>query len=410
MTQIEPIRALHFADIHIGMENFGQIDAATGVNQRVLDFIKRLSEVVDYALANDADLVLFSGDAFKTRDPSPTYQREFARQIMRLTSADITTVLLVGNHDMPVIEKRASSVDIYRTLSVRNVIVGNKEHLHTISTRRGTVQIATVPWPMRSRLLQDDDLRASKIEDLDRAIENIMDQELSHLASSVDLNLPAILMGHFTVSGSKWGSERSVMIGRDSVVSLSALSQAAWDYVALGHIHKHQDVNSGRYPSVVYSGSLERIDFGEEYEPKGFCWIELVRGNTTWRFVPIAARPFVTVDADAINDGDDPTSAVLRAINRTNIDDAVVRIRVKLLQAQEPFLKLKEIEKALKTARFVVGISKDVMRDHRTRMGMQKPESLSDADLLHSYLVTKGMVTERIDELMEVSKEFLDQV
>ena len=409
MSQSEPIRTLHFADIHIGMENFGQIDPATGVNQRVLDFIKRMSDVVDYALANDADLVLFSGDAFKTRDPSPTYQREFARQVVRLTSANITTVLLVGNHDMPVMEKRASSVDIYRTLSVPNVIVGSREELHVVNTRRGKVQIATVPWPMRSRLLQDDDLRDSNIEDLDRALEDIMEQELIHLAESVDTSLPAVLMGHFTVAGSKWGSERAVMIGRDTVVSLSALNNPVWDYVALGHIHKHQDINAGRYPSVVYSGSLERIDFGEELEPKGFCWVELSRGHTTWRFVPVKARRFVTVDVDATADGETPTEAVLRAIERTAIDDAVVRVKVKLLQTQEAFLRPKDIEKALKTARFIVGIAKDINRDNRTRIGIEKAESLSDPELLRTYLVSKGTPAGHIDELMAAALDFLEK-
>ena len=147
----EPIRLLHFADIHIGMENYGAIDPTTGVNQRVQDFVARLVEVVDMAENDKADLVIFAGDAFKTRDPNPTYQRAFARQIMRLSRLDIPAVLLVGNHDMPVMEKRASSVDIYRTLEVPNVFVGAKEEVLRIETKHGPVQVATAPWPQRSR-------------------------------------------------------------------------------------------------------------------------------------------------------------------------------------------------------------------------------------------------------------------
>lgn len=409
MSESEPVRVLHFADIHIGMENFGQIDSATGLNQRVLDFIRRLSEITDYAINNDADLVLFSGDAFKTRDPSPTYQREFARQMMRLATGDITTVLLVGNHDMPVSDKRASSVDIYRTLAVPNIIVGHKEDLHLVNTKRGPVQIATVPWPIRSRLLQDDDLRKSNIDDLDRALEQTMEDEITRLTESVDTSIPAILMGHFTVAGSKWGSERSVMIGRDTVVSLSALNNPAWDYVALGHIHKHQDLNAGNYPSVVYSGSLERIDFGEELEPKGFCWIELVRGHTRWQFIPVKARRFVTIDVDATNDGNEPTDAVLRAIDRTSIADAVVRLRIKLHQAQEPYLKLKDIQRALKGAQYLVGINKEVNRDNRTRIGLEKAESMTDTELLRVYLLSRSDDAAHIAELLSHAKDFLNR-
>ena len=399
---------LHFADIHIGMENYGQIDPATGVNQRVLDFVRRMSEIVDYAIEHEADIVLFSGDAFKTRDPNPTYQREFARQIMRLTRKDIPTVLLVGNHDMPLMEKRASSVDIFRTLDVPNVIVGYKEELHRIETRHGIIQIGTAPWPIRSRLLQQDEHRGMSIEELDRALEDTVEDELNHLAESVDPTLPAVLAGHFTVAGSKYGSERSVMIGRDTVISLSVLNKPAWDYVAMGHIHKHQDVNPGQYPSVVYSGNLERIDFGEEHEAKGFCWVNVKRGATTWEFIPIKARKFITIEADATKDGDTPTEAALRAIERTAIDDAVVRVRVKMLQSQEVLFKAKEIEKALQNAQYVVGISKDIQRDIRTRIGIQKPESLPPAELLRTYLVSKSTPGAHIDELMNLAKHFID--
>ncbi|HEY3288900.1 MAG TPA: exonuclease subunit SbcD, partial [Anaerolineae bacterium] len=342
-------------------------------------------------------------------DPSPTYQREFARQVMRLANTGITTVLLVGNHDMPVSEKRASSVDIYRTLAVPNVIVGFKEELHLVKTRRGPVQIATVPWPIRSRLLPEDDLRKSSIDELDRALAQTMENELARLTESVDQGIPAILMGHFTVAGSKWGSERSVLIGRDTVVSLSAVNSPAWDYVALGHIHKHQDLNAGNYPSVVYSGSLERIDFGEEFEPKGFCWIELLRGQTKWQFIPVQARRFVTIDVDATGDGNAPTDAVVRAIDRSAIADAVVRVRVKLNQSQENHLIPREILKALKDAQYVVGINKEVLRESRTKMGLEKAESMTDMELLRVFLMSKSDDSKHIAELLDHAKGFLDR-
>jgi exonuclease SbcD len=367
-----------------------------------------MSEIVDYAIEHEADIVVFSGDAFKTRDPNPTYQREFARQIMRLTRQDIPTVLLVGNHDMPLMEKRASSVDIFRTLDVPNVIVGYKEELHRVETRHGIIQVGTAPWPIRSRLLQQEEHRGMSIEELDRALEETVEDELNHLADSVDPSLPAVLTGHFTIAGSKYGSERSVMIGRDTVISLSVINKPAWDYVAMGHIHKHQDVNPDHYPSVVYSGNLERIDFGEEHEAKGFCWVNVKRGATTWEFIPIQARRFSTVEADATKDGDTPTEAALRAIERTDIDDAVVRVRVKMLQSQEVLFKPKDVEKALQKAQYVVGISKDVQRDIRTRIGIQKPESLPPTELLRTYLVSKGIPSEHTNELLKLARSFID--
>ena len=71
------IRILHFADLHVGMERHGRIDPATGLNSRVMDFLRRLSDLTAYAIVKDVDMVIFAGDAYKNRDPNSTYRREF---------------------------------------------------------------------------------------------------------------------------------------------------------------------------------------------------------------------------------------------------------------------------------------------------------------------------------------------
>ena len=194
------IRVLHLADLHIGMENYGQIDPVTGLNGRVMDFLRRLSEVVEFALDHEVDLAIFAGDAYKTRDPNSTYRREFARRIKRLADAGIQVVLLVGNHDLPSQERRASSVEIFATLGIPNVLVGNREHLHRLTTRRGEiVQVATVPYPMRQRLLVDEEYKDKTIAELDTRVQHLMAENIQALAAEVDPSLPAILTGHFSV-------------------------------------------------------------------------------------------------------------------------------------------------------------------------------------------------------------------
>jgi exonuclease SbcD len=402
MTQ--PIRVLHFADIHIGMENYGKIDPESGMNQRVLDFVSRLKEIVDYAIEHEADAVIFAGDAFKTRDPNPTYQRAFARQIVRLSKAGIPTVMLVGNHDIPLMEQRASSIDIFATLDVPNIIVARTERLHCIETKRGVLQVATVPWPQRSRLMQQDEFRGRSIESLDEEMEKALADQIKILADEIDPSVPAILTGHFTVSGAAFGSERSVMLGRDLPVKLGSLALDAWDYVAMGHIHKHQNANKDRYPAVVYSGSLERIDFGEESEAKGFCWVNVIRGATTWEFMKMDVRRFVSIFADATNDGETPTDAVIRAIERHDVKDAIVRVRVKLLQSQEPMFRPREVEHALNEAYLVAGIARDIQRDTRSRIGLESPEMLTPEQLLDAYLLSKGRRRDEVDALMKTAK------
>src|SRR5690348_6436856 len=116
MSSPQPLRIAHLADTHIGMENYGRINPESGLNQRLHDFLSSLDQAIDGAIEAGVHLAVFAGDIYKTRDPTPTHQREFARRIHRLTSHDIKVVLVVGNHDIPMSAGRATSVDIFRAL------------------------------------------------------------------------------------------------------------------------------------------------------------------------------------------------------------------------------------------------------------------------------------------------------
>ncbi|MGD1996737.1 MAG: exonuclease SbcCD subunit D [Anaerolineae bacterium] len=403
---MENIHLLHFADLHIGVENYGRLDPETGVNRRVLDFLRRLDEVIDYGLENEVDLVIFAGDAYKRRSPNPTYQRALARRIKRLTDADVPVVLLVGNHDLPTMPQKASSVDIFRTLDVPNVIVGRVEKLHRVQTRRGPVQVATVPYPIRQRLLAHDDYRGLSIEQLDEALQEMVAENIRALAKKLDPEVPAVLAAHLTISEAVFGSERSVMIGRDAVILKSVVADPAWDYVALGHIHKHQSLNEGDYPPVVYAGSVERIDFGEEKEPKGFCWVELARGKTEWRFVESGARSFVTVRAD-LRESDDPLTALRQEVANHELEDTVVRVVIRLRDDQEQLVRDRDVRSLLGEAAFVASINREVERQARVRLGNLAPEEMTPQQLLERYLDAKETSPERKEELLKCAEEIL---
>ena len=401
----EPIRILHFADLHIGMENYGKLDPQTGVSSRIGDFLARLDEIVQYAFDHDADLVLFAGDAFKTRDPDPTQQREFARRIKQLAGR-LPVFLLVGNHDIPGIAARATSIDIFRALEVPNIIVGRTGGSQVVQTKRGPLFLAWMPFPVRNRLMTQEEFKGASVDQLDRALEGKVIGLLQGLAEEARSQpMPRVLAGHFSVGGAKFGSERSVMLGRDLVVPQSALADPAWDYVALGHIHKHQHLSAGQ-PPIVYPGSLERIDFGEEVDPKGFCWVELAQGATTWRFVPVQARPFRTVEVD-VRRAPEPTAAVLAAIGARDIDDAIVRVQIRLGEGQEAALRQREIEAALGRANLFV-INKETERETRMAGVGATPEALTPLQWIERYFAAKNKTPEEIERLIRAAEGLLN--
>ncbi len=409
----EPIRVLHFADVHIGMENYGKIDPDSGLSSRVRDFLGRMDEMIDYAREHDVDLVIFAGDAFRSRSPNPTYQRAFAQRILTLSQL-APTVLLVGNHDLPVNIAKATTVDIYATLQVPDIWVAGDYELRRIATKRGDLVVGAAPYPLRSRLLQEPATRGMTIGEQDAALERRLHEKLEALAQGAealaDETAPRLLTGHFTVAGAVWGSERLVMLGRDVSVKLDALADTRWDYVALGHIHRHQNLTSERddLPPVVYSGSLERIDFGEEADVKGFCWINLSRGAAEWRFVKSNARKMLTLRLDCRNT-DNPTRLVLDTLKQEYLADAVVRLEIQLTPESESLLKEAAIVEELKRAGVfhIAGIRKDVERGKRTRLG-ENPEGLTPMELLERYFESRDLDAARREALLERARDIVE--
>ncbi len=408
----DPIRVLHFADVHIGMENYGKTDPKSGLSSRVVDFLRRMDEMVDYARDNDVDLIIFAGDAFKTRSPNPTYQREFAWRIQDL--ADLAPVImLVGNHDLPPNTVKASSIEIYDTLRVKNVRIAHDYEVFKIETKRGEVVVGTAPYPIRARLMQDLDLTGRTIRDTDKLLEETLGNLLMKLAEDADElagdDLPRILTGHFTVHGAALGSERKVMLGRDVQISLGLLADNRWDYVALGHIHKHQNMTHNRenVPPVVYSGSIERIDYGEELDPKGFCWVELSRNETQYDYVRVMARPMVTLRIDCKKEAY-PTRAVTKLIRETELKQAIVRIIIQLTPETNASVKDSFLRRELLEAGVfhIAGIIRDIERPERARLGTN-PEGLTHEELLEKYLISREIEPDRRDVLMEKAEEIM---
>jgi exonuclease SbcD len=190
------------------------------------------------------------------------------------------------------------------------------------------------------------------------------------------------------------------------VVFKSDLANPVWDYVALGHIHRHQELNGGQHPPIVYCGSLERIDFGEEKEAKGFIIADVRRGETEWEFQRVAARRFVTIRAD-VRDETDSLAAILEAISQQDVADAVVRLIIQALPEQEGLLRDADIRRALADSYYVAGISKEIERAYRQRLEGESPEELTPTDLLARYLASKGTPPERSEVLLRYAEEIL---
>jgi len=288
------IRILHFADAHIDMAaSQGRHDPATGLPLRVLDFLRALDTIVDTAIREKVEMVIFAGDAYKDRNPSPTYQREWGRRLMRLSQANIPTILVVGNHDLSPAAGRANTLHEFDTLQVPFIRVIAKPDLLKPDDLWGLpVQIIGLPWITRSGFLATQDPAEIEQGRVNTELETILDDLIKQWIGKADPELPLILAAHASVQNAVYGNERSVMLGSDLILPGSLVMDTRLDYVALGHIHRGQDVNTGQHPPVIYPGSIEKVDFGEAKEKKYFVIAEVGKGETRYEFRELPGRKF----------------------------------------------------------------------------------------------------------------------
>ena len=386
------MRILHFADLHLGVENYsGGNNPETGLSWRFHDFLATLDEVVAYALNNDVDLVLFCGDAYKSRDPSQTHQREFARRIWELSSAGIPIFLLTGNHDLPNAIGRATTMEIFHTLSIKNVTVANKPGTYRIESKAGPLQVVALPWARRSALLSREETKNLTFDELNERLEGIITDRLAVEVASLDQSLPAILAAHVSLSNAKSGSERGMIMGHDYVLLQSNVVDPSFDYIALGHIHKQQVLCQN--PPTVYPGSLQRIDFSEEEDEKGFFVVDISpeeQGRqVSFEFHPVKARRFLTITVNIGVQETDPTQAVLDAIAHHDVADAIVRVQIEISERLSGLLNDGDIHRALKDAHFIAAISRDVARERLPRMVGWSAEKITPLEALEEYLKVK---------------------
>jgi exonuclease SbcD len=298
-------------------------------------------------------------------------------------------------------------------LTVKNVYVSNRPDVHRIPTPSGIVQVVSLPWLRRSALLTREDTKNLTFEQINDKMQEAMTEMVAKKAEELDPELPAVLAAHVWVTGAKVGSESSMTIGQEHALLVSNVANPAFDYVALGHIHKHQVLEEN--PPVVYAGSLERLDFGEADDEKGFYIVEITPDadsggrKVSYEFHPLEGRRFVTVNVKIEPDDIEPTSTVLKALSEKSdaIKDAIVRLQISLPAELEGQIRDGDIREALREA-YYFAIAREVRRETRVRLRVAA-EEITPAEALKEYLESKKVPAERAKVLQEYGERLIEE-
>lgn len=410
------MRILHLADLHIGVENYGHFDAAKGMHTRLMDFLARLDEAIDYGIDADVDLVLIAGDMFKNRDPQPRHQREFANRIRRLYEANIPVLMIIGNHDTAPGRDTANSVSVYEGLQYPGVTIAKRLEVVRCQSKTGTVAVICVPWLMREIFVSNnEDLRNAALSDQETVMINLVEKYIQtqvDLLQQEDNQRPIIVTFHGTVSGAINGFERQLTLGKDVQLPQSVLAPAGVDYVALGHIHKHQVLR--QQPPIVYPGSIERIDFGEINEKAKGCVLVEFEGRTArWSFKPLATRAMEVIDLDLTDMAEQLTERVELAIERnTKLKNAIVAVHLTLHPEQKSLLSLVRIRHKLEQAgvAYIARIVRTTPEEQRARDAdvTRETDIPSPTQALNRYLRRTNYQESELDTLLSLGNQIID--
>ena len=410
------MRLLHFADAHIDMANYGRHDPETGLPLRVLDFLKSLDTIVDTAINERVDMVIFAGDAYKDRSPAPTFQREWGRRIIRLSQARIPTLLLVGNHDLSPAAGRAHAIHEFDTLQVPFIrVLPKPELLGPADLWDLPIQVIAIPWISRSGLMASVDTNAADqgeiFSEIEARLKDILEELLEQARPLREANplVTTILTAHASVQGATFGSERMVMLGSDLVLPTSLVKDQRLDYVALGHIHKPQNVNEGGQPPVIYPGSIERVDFGEAADDRFFVIADVARGNTNvqWRKLE-GARRFI--DRRAVLQSDqDVMRTLLDALPApAELEEAIIKLTVEYPREYDALIDEAALRKHAAKA-FEFHLVKRPQNETRIRLPAdQTISSLSPLELLEQYWKAGHTDPAQIEVLKRLAKDVIE--
>jgi len=389
---------LHTADLHIGDRRYGRFDPQRSINTRLDDQRRSLQFLADAAQKEGVHVALLVGDIYHSKSPTPAEEDVFAEFVANLVGEDIHVFAIEGNHERPAIPDRASPLTHIATLGLDRFHHISEPGVEVVEIKGEALAVAAIPWPHRRELI-DGGYLGPKSPPSPEIWDAYIEESVDRLAEQIPDGAKAILAAHLWTANVR-GIPISMSRG-EPICRADSIARPPFDYVALGHIHRHQEVWPD--PPAVYSGSIERTDFTEANIAKGAVIVELGR-KTTWKFLQTPARKFVDMKMD-LSGMTDPAAAAATKLAQIETDGAIVRLNVTQMPGDRSF-DARHLRHKFPSIFYlrVVRVEVDIDR---------KPVQLrtySPLDALDEFIDRDDELKPHKTELIELAKDLLEEV
>lgn len=260
------MRFLHLADLHIGkrVNGFSMIEDQKFVFEQVYNVIEN----------EKIDGIIMAGDIYDKPVPSAEAVRLFDEMLTRLVSINLPIFVISGNHDSA--ERIGFGSDILSAAKVymSRVYNGNLQKIE-LEDDYGKINVYLLPFIKPATVKNI--YKEAEIKDYDDALEYVLSQE------KIDETKRNVIVSHQFVTGATRSESEEVSVG--GLDNVSVENYEVFDYVALGHIHRAQQM--GR-ESARYAGTLLKYSFSEEKHNKSMTIVDLKeKGNIEIKEIPV---------------------------------------------------------------------------------------------------------------------------
>lgn len=320
------MKFLHTSDWHIGKTLKGR--------NRLEEQAEVLREIRTIAVQHHVDAVLIAGDLYEHAAPSAEAQRLVIRTLMGLADRDIEVVLIAGNHDHgATFEAYKPLMDVAGIHVYGHARAADKGGVHRFTARSTgePVNVAVLPFLSQRYAVRAAEIIANTPSQNVGAYDQLIRDVLGNLTAGFTGDAVNVIMAHLTCTGGLFGGgERPAQSIMEYHVP-AAIFPAEAHYVALGHLHRRQQIPAAC--PVHYSGSPVAVDFGEQDNTNVVCLVQATPGLpahvtdiplTTGRRLRTVTGTVAELTADPTAFGDDYLRVVAKQHAYAGMRDAII--------------------------------------------------------------------------------------
>lgn len=312
MTEIS-IQFIHCSDLHLD-KSFNYLDLQNSLKRKE-DIYQNFERIVDFGLKEKPDLFLMAGDIFHTVSPSNLSRLSLVRLVRKLSDAGIKVFVIGGNHDMPKTPGMSTmAIDVLSGAGLATVFSTPEVQSQVMRVDGSTIQVSG-----RSYLAQfqrQNPLRGVSLKE------------------NADYNI-------FMVHGSLLGLDvrpTSPDVMTHNPFYAEDIPNGV-DYLALGHFHNpfERDYKGCK---IVNPGSLERLDWSELSDKKGFAWVEINRDSIKVEHVALPMRPMESQSLALNSSSDDLTRDILSHMTERRDETKIFKLALTGTLSREQYAKI----------------------------------------------------------------------